>query len=238
MPFPLDPAKLDSCHPVGYKIPLVSTHLLYPAFPLTAVLFEDLNLFKDFDSDTSSYFEKLENVYSCNINLYFSDKYCEYCIKNNFPEKWLDFGKILFDLFNFDVLNITHLEKIVTNLFFDIKRDGVYDLQNNKLDLTSLEFGHYEVHPHDMPKSSIIINVKKSEIAGYFEKENADLVLTDYSASRVHARIIQEDGAYYLEDLNSTNGTFKNGLRMQPYEKRKLESGDEVKFAKTEYIYR
>ncbi len=137
--------------------------------------FEDLNLFKDFDSDTSSYFEKLENVYSCNINLYFSDKYCEYCIKNNFPEKWLDFGKILFDLFNFDVLNITHLEKIVTNLFFDIKRDGVYGLENNKLDLTSLEFGHYEVHPHDMPKSSIIIDVKKSEIAGYFEKENADL---------------------------------------------------------------
>lgn len=69
-------------------------------------------------------------------------------------------------------------------------------------------------------------------------KENADLVLNDYSASRVHARITEEEGIYYIEDLNSTNGTFKNGLRMQPYEKRKLESGDELKFAKTEYIYR
>ncbi|MBQ7776380.1 MAG: FHA domain-containing protein [Lachnospiraceae bacterium] len=70
------------------------------------------------------------------------------------------------------------------------------------------------------------------------KKENVDLVLNDYSASRIHARITQEEGVYYLEDLNSTNGTFKNGLRMQPYEKRKLESGDELKFAKTEYIYR
>ena len=69
-------------------------------------------------------------------------------------------------------------------------------------------------------------------------KENADLVLNDYSASRVHARIVMEEGICYIEDLNSTNGTFKNGLRMQPYEKRKLESGDELKFGKTEYIYR
>lgn len=70
------------------------------------------------------------------------------------------------------------------------------------------------------------------------KKESADLVLNDYSASRIHARITMEEGIYYIEDLNSTNGTFKNGLRMHPYEKRRLESGDELKFAKTEYIYR
>ncbi len=70
------------------------------------------------------------------------------------------------------------------------------------------------------------------------KKENVDLVLNDYSASRIHARIIEEEGMYYIEDLNSTNGTFKNGLRLHPYEKRKLDNGDELKFAKTEYIYR
>lgn len=69
-------------------------------------------------------------------------------------------------------------------------------------------------------------------------KENVDLVLNDYSASRIHARILEEEGSFYIEDLNSTNGTFKNGLRLQPYEKRKLEGGDELKFSKTEYIYR
>jgi hypothetical protein len=70
------------------------------------------------------------------------------------------------------------------------------------------------------------------------KKENVDLVINDYSASRIHARITHEESGYYIEDLNSTNGTFKNGLRLQPYEKRKLESGDELRFGKTEYVYR
>lgn len=69
-------------------------------------------------------------------------------------------------------------------------------------------------------------------------KEDVSLVLNDYSVSRIHARITEEEGNYYVEDLNSTNGTYKNGLRLQPYEKRKLEKGDELKFGKIEYVYR
>ncbi len=69
-------------------------------------------------------------------------------------------------------------------------------------------------------------------------KEDVALALNDYSVSRIHARISQEEGIYYIEDLNSTNGTYKNGLRLQPYEKRKLEKGDELKFGKTEYVYK
>lgn len=69
------------------------------------------------------------------------------------------------------------------------------------------------------------------------KKEEVDHVLGDHSVSRVHARIVEEDGRIYLEDLNSTNGTFKNGLRLQPYEKRRLEKDDEVRFGKVEYIF-
>lgn len=70
------------------------------------------------------------------------------------------------------------------------------------------------------------------------KKEDVSLAVNDYSVSRIHARITEEEGIYYIEDLNSTNGTFKNGLRLQPYEKRKLEREDELKFGKTEYLYR
>ena len=137
--------------------------------------FSKLNLFEGFESESFSYFEKLENIYYCSINLYFSDNYCEYCIKNDFPKDWLVFAKMLFELFNFDVLNIENLEKIVTNLFFNIERDGVYDKKGDKLELTSLEFGHYEVYPFDTPHLSVMIDINKNEISGYFEKENADL---------------------------------------------------------------
>ena len=69
------------------------------------------------------------------------------------------------------------------------------------------------------------------------KREEVDYVLEDRSVSRIHARILEEEGRIYLEDLNSTNGTFKNGLRMQPYEKRRLEKGDELRFGKAEYTF-
>lgn len=139
--------------------------------------FADLKLFNDFESESFSYFEKLENIYSCNINLYFSGDYQEYCIKNNFPENWMKFGEMLFEIFNFDVLNISNLEKIVTNLFFNICRDGIYDKKDNKLELTSLEFGHYEVYPYDTPHPSVMVDVENREITGYYEKEDIDLTV-------------------------------------------------------------
>lgn len=136
--------------------------------------FEKLNLFDGFKSEGFSYFEKLENIYSCNINLYYSNDYQEYSIKNNFPKDWLKFNELLIKLVKFDVLNISNLENIITNLFFNIKQDGIYDKQNNKLELTCLEFGHYEVFPYDTPHPSVMIDFENNAIEGYFEKENAD----------------------------------------------------------------
>lgn len=46
--------------------------------------------------------------------------------------------------------------------------------------------------------------------------------------SRRHAVIHAEQGRYFLEDLGSTNGTFLNGDRLAPKEKRPLKSGDNL----------
>lgn len=69
-------------------------------------------------------------------------------------------------------------------------------------------------------------------------KEEADLVLEDMSVSRLHARIVKEKEVYYIEDLNSTNGTFKNGLRLQPYERRELEAEDEIRTGRVIMVFR
>lgn len=74
-----------------------------------------------------------------------------------------------------------------------------------------------------------LIGKKRSEV---------DLVLEDDSVSRIHARITSADGKFFLEDLNSTNGTFRNGLQMQPYEKKTLEEGDEIRCGKAAFIFR
>ena len=70
------------------------------------------------------------------------------------------------------------------------------------------------------------------------KKELSDVVLTDSSVSRMHARFTEEDGRIWLEDLNATNGTFKNGERLNPYEKVEILKEDEIKLGNLYFTYR
>lgn len=53
-----------------------------------------------------------------------------------------------------------------------------------------------------------------------------DLVLDNRSISRLHAHIIAQRGRFYIEDNNSTNGTYINGRRLQSREQ--LHDGDRI----------
>lgn len=88
------------------------------------------------------------------------------------------------------------------------------------------------------PDGRLLANLEKTTVTIGKKKEEADVVLEDASVSRIHARIIKDKEYYYLEDLNSTNGTFKNGLRLQPYEKRRLEEGDDIRCGKVLFVFR
>ncbi|MBO5197519.1 MAG: FHA domain-containing protein [Lachnospiraceae bacterium] len=68
-------------------------------------------------------------------------------------------------------------------------------------------------------------------------REHVNLLLEDSSVSRFHAKITKEGEDYYITDLNSTNGTFVNRDRLQPNEKRRLNTGDEVAFAGRKYQF-
>jgi serine/threonine-protein kinase len=50
--------------------------------------------------------------------------------------------------------------------------------------------------------------------------------------SRIHARLITQEGQWYLEDLNSTNGTCLNGQQLTPGEHTALRDGDYVQFGR------
>lgn len=94
--------------------------------------------------------------------------------------------------------------------------------------------------PHRLylPEGKLLASLEHPILSIGKKKEEVDLALEDASVSRLHARITTDNGNVYLEDLNSTNGTFKNGLRLQPYEKRKLEEEDEIKCGKVIFIFR
>jgi serine/threonine-protein kinase len=69
---------------------------------------------------------------------------------------------------------------------------------------------------------------------GIFPDVDLDAFDPDSKVSRKHARIIRRNGAYFIEDLGSTNGTFVNrGRRLLPGTPQVLNSGDEIIVGKT-----
>jgi len=64
--------------------------------------------------------------------------------------------------------------------------------------------------------------------------KDCDIQITDPNASRRHAEIRQEGAAYWLIDLDSTNGSQVNGRRTA---RAKLESGDVITIGSTDLTF-
>ena len=65
----------------------------------------------------------------------------------------------------------------------------------------------------------------------------AQTVLPCQGISRKHALLEQEAGRYYLSDLGSTNGTWLNGERLLPNEKKVLVNEDLITFADVRFMF-
>ena len=68
--------------------------------------------------------------------------------------------------------------------------------------------------------------------------ENTNHRIDDSTVSRFHVRMDKEDDELWLTDLNSTNGTFLNGIRMIPYDRVKVGSGDSIVISRKRYELR
>jgi hypothetical protein len=65
--------------------------------------------------------------------------------------------------------------------------------------------------------------------------KECDIQLADPNVSRRHAELRQEGAAYWVVDLDSTNGIEVNGRRLK---RAKLEDGDRVTMGSTEIVFR
>jgi Protein of unknown function (DUF3662)/FHA domain len=78
---------------------------------------------------------------------------------------------------------------------------------------------------HTIDKQSVVIGRSK----------DCDIRISDPNISRRHAEIRQEGTAYWLIDLESTNGSTVNGRRQQ---RAKLESDDRITLGSTDLVFR
>lgn len=63
-------------------------------------------------------------------------------------------------------------------------------------------------------------------------KEETNLCISDISISRIHCRFVEQENRICIMDLNSTNGTFLNGLPVKNGEVLEIEKNDEILIGK------
>src|SRR5207249_2127506 len=78
--------------------------------------------------------------------------------------------------------------------------------------------------PHEVTKRRTVLG----------RSRECDIQLADPNVSRRHAELRQEGAAYWIVDLDSTNGTEVNGERTS---RSKLEPGDRITVGSTEIVF-
>jgi len=68
-------------------------------------------------------------------------------------------------------------------------------------------------------------------IVGKMQKDT-NLCIADVSVSRIHCRFVEQNNKVCIMDLNSTNGTFLNGLPLKSGEVLEIEKNDEILIGK------
>lgn len=89
-----------------------------------------------------------------------------------------------------------------------------------------IEQGRFGNESHELHREQTVIG----------RYEFCDIVLETTSVSRHHARIVRRDEGFFVEDLNSINGTYLNRRKVES--PTLLKDGDEIHFYKVRSIFR
>lgn len=87
--------------------------------------------------------------------------------------------------------------------------------------------------PEDWQREEI--KIRKSPFFIGKNGEKADAVICEGDISRLHAKIVVEDEGVFVIDQESTNGTYVNGKRLVPWERRKVLADDRIAFSSVYY---
>jgi len=75
-------------------------------------------------------------------------------------------------------------------------------------------------------------SIKKFPLIIGKQKNETDVYVEDASVSRKHARISRKSGQLWIEDMESTNGTFVNHEKIYPGEEHPFKAKDEIRIGK------
>jgi hypothetical protein len=83
----------------------------------------------------------------------------------------------------------------------------------------------------DGPRRGHMLKIVPGQTIG---RKGADIVWDDPKISRLHARITLEDGAFYVWDFGTPNGTYVNGERIRSA--TPIQENDTLKMGETTFV--
>ena len=96
--------------------------------------------------------------------------------------------------------------------------------------------GIYCLKPEDTNEDNILLTEFPFFIGKSCDKTHH--TIEDSTVSRFHARIDREEEELWLTDLNSTNGTFLNGIRLMPFGRMRVNKGDSIVISRKRYEFK
>lgn len=138
-----------------------------------------------------------------------------------------------------------------TREFMDYNRDSVDNNMDNETsdEATILLYDEeemYELGTVEKSRDRLVLEAmdkemynpihinSKSVVIGSM-RNGCDYVLSARGISRLHAKLFDKSDGIYIMDMNSTNGTYINGVMLQAGKEYKLEEGDLISFAGVQY---
>lgn len=102
---------------------------------------------------------------------------------------------------------------------------GLLENLLDKMAILQQIFGTPPLPAHDVGDGETVIG----------RQDDCDIVLDSPAVSRQHARITNENGRYFLEDLNSRNGTLLNGQTVA--QRTLLKEGDQIEVSTLPFTF-
>lgn len=84
---------------------------------------------------------------------------------------------------------------------------------------------------------SIRLDTEKKLLLGKQVTNNGVSIPFNPAISKLHAKIFEQNGEYYLVDLESKNGTYINGIRLAPIVAKIIRPGDTIRLANTDFDF-
>ncbi|RDU25145.1 FHA domain-containing protein [Anaerosacchariphilus polymeriproducens] len=84
---------------------------------------------------------------------------------------------------------------------------------------------------------SIRLDTEKKLLLGKQVTEHGVSIPFNPAISKLHAKIFEQNGEYYIVDLESKNGTYINGIRLVPIVAKIIRPGDTIRLANTDFDF-